>query len=308
MARERIIIGTRGSKLAVMQTEWVAGRIRGACPGVRVELERIVTTGDKRAKDAIPEIGQKGVFTAELEEALVAGRIDLAVHSAKDLPTETPDELDLLLVPAREDARDALITRDDRLLAGLPVGAVVGTSSLRRQAQLLRRRPDLRFVALRGNVDTRIRKIKDGVCDAGVLALAGLRRAGLSDRVTEVLDADWMVPAPGQGILAVQGRRGDAALREMLARLDDRDARLALDAERWIIERLEGGCRAPIGAWVRRTETGLRADAVVILPDASRVARTTHERTDDDWRTLADATVEALLAQGAAEIIAACRL
>ncbi len=308
MPRDRIIIGTRGSLLAVSQTEWVAAQIRTTCPGVSVEIRRIQTTGDRRAADAIPEIGQKGIFTFELEQALLARQIDLAIHSAKDLPTETPAELDLLLVPSREDPRDAIVSRGERRLEDLPEGAVIGTSSLRRQAQLMILRPDLRFVPLRGNVDTRIDKVHRGDCDAALLALAGMRRANLDRYVTQILDAEEMVPAPGQGILAVQGRRDDDELRALLAPLDDPAARVALACERRLIAKLEGGCRTPIGAWTRRSHGRWRGDAVVAMPDGSRFARASAEAPGSDWQSLADDLVGRLRAQDADGIIAASRM
>lgn len=307
MARDRIIIGTRGSLLALAQSEWVAAQIRAANPHAAVELRRITTTGDRRQADAIPQIGQKGIFTFELEQALLAGEIDLAVHSAKDLPTDTPAALDLLCVPPREDPHDAIVSRDGVLLDALPDGALVGTSSLRRQAQLKARRPDLRFIALRGNVDTRIGKVHRGDCDAAVLALAGLRRAGLARHATEILDTDRMVPAPGQGILAIQGRGDDDALRAMLAAIDDAAARAALLCERRLIEQLEGGCRTPIGAYARPVDGRLRGDAVVAMPDGSRLVRATATAPAGDWQTLADDMVAQLRRQGAADIIEASR-
>jgi len=307
MGREQIVIGTRGSLLAMAQTQMMAARIASACPGLHVDIRRIQTTGDKRAVDAIPEIGQKGIFTYELEQALLAGEIDLAVHSAKDLPTEVPAELDLLVVPAREDPRDALISREGGPLAFLRHSAVVGTSSLRRQAQLKRIRADLRFVALRGNIDTRIAKVHRGDCDAAVLALAGLRRADLARNVTQVLDVDVMVPAPGQGVLAVQGRRDDDELRAMLASLDDAATRVALLCERRIIDNLEGGCRTPIGAWVRVSGDRLCGDAVVAMPDGSRLARAGAETALGEWQLLAEILVQDLRRQGADAIIAASR-
>lgn len=308
MPRDKIIIGTRGSLLAVSQTQWVAAKISSICPSVQVEIQRIQTTGDKRSTEAIPQIGQKGIFTFELEQALLADQIDLAIHSAKDLPTEVPAELDLLLVPAREDPRDALISRGDKKLDDLPDGAVIGTSSLRRQAQLTILRPDLRYIPLRGNIDTRINKVQRGDCDAALLALAGLRRSNLATNVTQILDAEIMVPAPGQGILAVQGRRSDEELRSMLAPLDDAAARIALSAERRLIEKLEGGCRTPIGAWVRRIHNRLRGDAIVAMPDGSRFARAESEGPPPDWTPLADDLVAQLKGQGAEEIIAASRM
>lgn len=307
MPRDRIVIGTRGSLLALTQTRWVVDAIARLRPDLQVRIEAIRTTGDQRDVEALPEIGRKGLFTYELEQALLAGRIDLAVHSAKDLPTDSPAELDLLLVPPREDPRDALVSRDRCPLRQLPAGAVVGTSSLRRQAQLLLIRRDLQFVTLRGNVDTRVRKVHAGQCRAAVLALAGLRRAGLEGHVTERLEAGIMVPAPGQGTLAVQGRRDDHEIRAMLAPLEDADARLALDCERRIVGALGGGCRTPIGVWVRPSATGWEGDAVVLTPDASRVARASVRRDDADWAALADELVEELRRKDADSIIAGSR-
>jgi len=202
------VVGTRGSLLAVAQTGWVVDQIRTHHPDLVVRTRQITTTGDRDQTTPLPEVGQKGIFTKELEEALLAGAIDLAVHSAKDLPEQMPAGLDLLCIPLREDPRDALVSREGRSLEDLPAGAVIGTSSLRRQAQLRLVRPDFRFVVLRGNVDTRIRKVHRGDCDATLLAMAGLNRVRMADQATCRLDIEVMMPAAHQGVLAIQGGAG----------------------------------------------------------------------------------------------------
>ncbi|HYE97057.1 MAG TPA: hydroxymethylbilane synthase [Rubricoccaceae bacterium] len=248
--RERIEvrIGTRKSRLARWQAEHVARRIEAACPGVACRLILFETTGDRQLGRPLPAIGGKGVFTAELEAALRDGAIDLAVHSLKDLPVEEPEGLTLGAILARADVRDALVTRDAASLAELPAGAVVGTSSLRRSAQLLAARPDLRVEDLRGNVETRIRKVREGPYDAALLAVAGLERLGLLDAVAERLPLDVMLPAPGQAALAVQVRAGDGEIAACVGLLDDLEARAATTAERLFLGALGGGCAAPVAA------------------------------------------------------------
>ena len=217
--RSTLVLGTRGSKLAVHQSEWVQARIRELVPHVTVTLQRIQTSGDKILDVPLAKIGGKGLFVKEIEEALLSGEIDLAVHSMKDVPTELPPGLDLLCIPSREDPRDALISRDGVRFKELPRGAKVGTSSLRRQAQLLQARPDLSIGMLRGNLDTRLRKLRDGQFDAIVLAAAGLRRLGWEQEITEYLPPELSLPAIGQGALGIEGRRDDTFVRSVLSRL-----------------------------------------------------------------------------------------
>jgi len=302
-----IVVGTRGSLLAVAQTGWVVEQIRGYHPDLTIRTERITTTGDRDQTAPLPEVGQKGIFTKELEEALLAGTIDLAVHSAKDLPEEMPTGLDLLCIPAREDPRDALISRDALTLEELPAVAVIGTSSLRRQAQLRLSRPDFQFTVLRGNVDTRIRKVHRGDCDATLLAMAGLNRVKMANQATCPLDVEVVMPAPHQGTLAVQGRADDDRMRRLLAPVEDGESRLAFSVERDLVERLGGGCRTPIGLLAVVRGSRLSIAAVVAAPDGGRIARARADGRQAESAALSDRVLQELKAQGAGEIIAACR-
>jgi hydroxymethylbilane synthase len=302
-----IVAGSRGSLLAMTQTRWVVAQLQEHNPDISVRIERITTTGDRNQTAPLPEVGQKGIFTKELEDALLEGRIDLAVHSAKDLPERMPSGLGLLCIPIREDPRDALISRGGQTLSELPVGAVIGTSSLRRQAQLRLIRNDLQFCVLRGNVDTRIRKVQRGDCDATLLAMAGLNRVGLADEATCPMEVAQIVPAPGQGILAVQGRDDDARLRERLAPVHDDDAALAFQCERELVERLEGGCLTPIGLLTTVQGDAVSIVAIVIAPDGSRCARASASASRSEVDQALEEVYQKLCAQGAREIVEACR-
>lgn len=263
-----LILGTRGSALALTQSQWVADQLTARSGGaVRVTLQIIRTRGDQIQDKPLPEIGGKGLFTQELEDALRAGTIHLAVHSLKDLPTEGPADLTLGAYPAREDPRDALIGGP---LAALPQGARIGTGSARRAAQLLAARPDLRIEGIRGNVDTRLRKQREGVVDAVMLAMAGLRRLGF-DVSPEPLDPTICTPAPGQGILGVQCRADAVDVLGWLKLLDDADARVEAEAERAFLAALGGGCSVPAGALARRDGDGVRL--LVMLADGAGVVR-----------------------------------
>ncbi len=303
----KLVVGTRGSLLARAQTDWVVAELRAAHPDLDVDVTVIRTTGDRQQGRPLPEVGGKGLFTLELEQALRDGSIDLAVHSAKDLPTELGEGLAIVAVPAREDARDAFISRAGARLDDLPEGAVIGTSSLRRKAQLLIRRPDLRFTTLRGNIDTRLKKVKRGDCDATILAMAGLNRTSLTDAVTEPLEFDVMVPAPGQGALAIEGRDDDERLGERLTALHDAETASALTCERRLLELLEAGCLAPLGAHARMVDTNLQIEAVVAMPDGSRAVRASERGSSEDGSQTAERLAARLLEDGAGDIIAACR-
>jgi len=247
--RDRIVIGSRGSKLALVQSNFVAGLLRAASPGLTVDIEVISTRGDRIVDRPLAEIGGKGLFTEELEAALRDKSIDLAVHSLKDLPVQNPGGLTVGAIPKRATPNDALVAREATSLATLREGARLGTSSLRRKAQLLIARPDLKIVDLRGNVDTRIAKVLErGELDAAVLACAGLERIGRAGVITEVLKPEVMLPAPGQGALGIQCRADDAEVLTLLGTLDDADTRAEVTAERALLEGLGGGCQAPIGA------------------------------------------------------------
>ena len=256
-------IGTRRSKLAIAQAEEV--RYLLAAQGVESELVPMSTSGDEGTSPAGVPGGLKGLWTDAILDALQEGELDLAVHSAKDLPAEDEDGFLIAAVPRRADPRDVLVTRD----RALPSGATIGTSSLRRRAQLVRRFPGIEVVGLRGNVDTRVRKVTDGEVDAAVLAAAGLARLGLEPTYCAPLPVELMVPAPGQGAIAVQTRDDDEATIALVAPLEDRESRLAWDAERSLMWRMGGGCALPLGAIAEVSEEGIRIRAMVAMPDGS---------------------------------------
>ncbi len=271
-----VTVGTRGSPLARAQTELVSELLQSAWPGLACAITPIVTTGDRTQAtgEPLPEIGGKGLFTAELEQALHDGKIDLAVHSLKDLPTAVTEGVAIGAVCAREDVRDCLVSRDGLALEDLDAGAVVGTSSLRRQAQLRALRPDLETRSIRGNVDTRIRKVREGEYDGALLAAAGIRRLGLEQSVSEWLAPETMLPAPGQGALAVQCRAGDEAILELLAAIDDSRTRAETAAERMFLEALAAGCTAPVGAFAESVSAeSVHMQALVASPDGHDVVR-----------------------------------
>jgi hydroxymethylbilane synthase len=264
-------IGTRASALA----QWQAGKVREllAAQGTEAELVLIRTSGDRQSEAPLRVLGGKGIFVKELEDALVDGRIDLAVHSMKDVPTELPEGLVIAAICEREDVRDVLISCTGAKLAELPSGARIGTSSLRRQAQLLHWRPDLRMVEMRGNVETRIAKMERGDCDAVVLAKAGLDRLRLAHRITEVLPQEISMPAAGQGAIGVEARRDDRAVLCAVALLDHVETRVAVDAERIVLADLEGGCLVPLGVWARAQDREIVVEACVLSPDGSEALR-----------------------------------
>jgi len=247
MSRRRIIIGTRGSALALCQTEWVISRLQAVCPAIATEKRIIRTTGDLARENAKGKDVGKGVFVKEIEEALLRGEIDLAVHSLKDLPTELPEGLCIGAVPERADPRDALVSNYSGL-AQLPYGARLGTTSLRRRAQLAGFRRDFQFFDLKGNLDTRLRKLDEGRFDAVVLGCAGLERMGWASRITERIPLEVCMPAAGQGALALEVRADDKATLEQVRLVEDKEARCAVDAERSMLRTLGGGCAVPIGA------------------------------------------------------------
>ncbi len=302
-ARRSLVLGMRGSRLAVWQAEWVQARLRESAPDVTVTLRRIKTSGDQILDVPLATIGGKGLFVKEIEDALLQGEIDLAVHSMKDVPTVLPEGLEIVCVPVREDPRDALISREGRPLDRLPQGARVGTSSLRRQAQLLHRRPDLKIEMLRGNLDTRLRKLRDGEFDAIVLAAAGLKRMGWAEQITEYLPSEVSLPAIGQGALGLEGRRDDAFVRGILAALDHRPTRTAVTAERALLERLEGGCQVPIAAHATLSGERLRLDGLVASVDGRRLVRDSVEGPVADARELGTRLAEQLLRQGGETIL-----
>lgn len=301
--KPRLVIGSRGSNLARWQSNHIAGRLKAALPGLEVEIEVFSTKGDQVLDKPLPQIGGKGVFTAELEAALREGRIDLAVHSLKDLPTEDAEGLTIGAVPERATPNDALVSKY-KSLSDLPRGAKVGTSSLRRRAQLLARRPDLQVIDIRGNVETRIKRTQDGTCDAAVLAMAGLERVGLADAVAEMLAPHVMLPAAAQGALAVQCRADDADALEMLGNINDRLTALLTTAERSALRAFGGGCHVPLGVLAIEEKNTLQLNARVCSLDGKRVVETELEGKLSDAETIGEQAALYLLSNGASEIMA----
>lgn len=302
---DRLVLGTRGSRLALWQAERVGSLLRERWPGLEVEVRTIDTRGDRRPDVSIPELGGKGVFTAELEAALLEGEVDLAVHSLKDLPTELPEGLATLGVPERADPRDALVwPGGEGGIEALPEGSVVGTSSLRRQAQLLALRPDCRVEPIRGNVGTRVEKARDGDYDAVILAAAGLRRLELDGEITAMLDSPAWLPAPAQGAIGVEGRSDDGTTRRVVAGVEDPDVAAEVTAERAFLSEVEGGCRVPIGARARLEDGRLRLDVTVLSPDGEREVRESAGGDADEPERLGRALGRRALDLGAAEILA----
>jgi hydroxymethylbilane synthase len=299
-------VGTRGSALALAQSGQVARALEALEPGLTVELVEITTSGDEGRPSAAASVGDKSRFVKEIEEALLAGEVDLAVHSAKDVPGVLPEGLAIVGVPFRADVRDALCGAAS--LDELADGAVVGTSSLRRRAQLLAARESLSVTELRGNVTTRLRKLSEGGYDAVVLAVAGLRRLGLD--VGSPLDVDVMTPAPGQGCLALEARRDDSVPTELAARLTDHEALVRLTAERAVVEALDATCHTPVAAYAHLDAAGegLSLSAFVGLPDGSAWIRDRLEGSADEPGALGLEVASRLLAAGAAEILAAAEL
>jgi len=296
-------IATRKSQLALWQAEHVAALMRRAHPGIEVELLPLSTKGDRIQDRSLAAIGGKGLFIKELETALEDRRADLAVHSMKDVPGELPGGMVIAAVLARVDARDALIAAGGRRFEELTRGARLGTSSLRRQAQLLAVRPDLAIETLRGNVDSRLKRLDAGELDAIILACAGLIRLGLESRITARLDPKISLPAVGQGVIGIECRADDGASREILASLNDEPTRIAIEAERAFARRLGGSCQSPIAAHARLKGDRLTLEGLVAEPDGSRVWRDTLSGSAADPRDLGNALAERVLTAGAAALL-----
>ena len=292
-----LVIGSRGSQLALWQANWIAARLAERSQETRIEI--IKTTGDRITDVPLAKVGTKGLFTKEIEEALLDGRIDLAVHSLKDLPTEMPAGLTITAIPEREDPRDALV---GVTLTNLTAGAKIGTSSLRRAAQLRAIRKDLRIESVRGNLDTRVRKLDEGQYEAIVLASAGLTRLGWAHRIAEILSPEVMCPAVGQGALAVETRTEGSA-RNICSALDHEMTRAAVTAERAVLASLGGGCQVPIGAHAQVSGGMVQLVGVVISPDGEQVVRKSDQGSVADGENLGRRVGAALLAAGAREIL-----
>jgi hydroxymethylbilane synthase len=305
MTAHTLRIGTRASRLALWQAEWVQQQLEQLHPGLTVSLVPITTKGDKILDVPLAKVGGKGLFVKELEEALYDGSVDLAVHSMKDVPSVLPPGLILPCIPPREDPRDALVTPDGREFAQLPQGARIGTSALRRQAQLLHSRPDLTIVSLRGNVETRLRKMDEEGLDGIVLAAAGLKRLELAERISAYLPTDLSLPAIGQGALGLECRQGDERTLALIAPLHHADTAVAVTAERAFLRRLNGGCQVPLAAHATVAGDRVKLVGLVAEVDGSRLLRDTLDAPVSEAEAAGRQLAESLLAQGADSILAA---
>ena len=299
----RLTVGTRGSKLALAQTNWVIRKIKEKYPELEVELRIIKTKGDKITDVPLAKVGGKGLFVKEIEEALLRGEVDLAVHSMKDVPTELPAGLEIALIPQRESPYDVVISKENKRLEDLPSNAKVGTSSLRRGAQLRAHRPDLRIENLRGNLDTRLRKLSEGLYDAIIVAEAGLLRLGLKETVRERLSLEVMLPAIGQGALAIEMREADTELKERLSFLHDEATAVCVAAERSFLATLGGGCQVPLAAHAQLVDSKLVLQALIADPLGKKVLRGEREGSPREARSMGRSLAEDLLAQGGREIL-----
>jgi hydroxymethylbilane synthase len=303
-----LTIGTRGSTLALAQAHWVAEKLLALHPDVQMKIRIIHTSADKDPASSIRSGTATGVFVKEIEEVLLSSGIDLAVHSMKDLPTRIPDALEIGAIPQREDARDALIGgAGAHRLDDLPPGAVIGTGSVRRQAQILALRPDVRPEDIRGNVQTRLRKLAAGSYDAVILACAGLNRLGLQDRIGVRLELAQMLPAPGQGALALEVRKGDSRVTAMVAGLNDPLTATAVLAERAFLRRMGGGCNSPIAVHARPLDGKVLIEGLVANPDGTRLLRDSAVCPPASAVAAADALADKLLSAGGAEILRSLR-
>ena len=304
MKKDTIIIGTRSSKLALWQAEYVKSRLEEKYPALTVELKLMTTKGDKILDAPLAKIGGKGLFTKELETDMLTGGIDLAVHSIKDMPTEVPDGLVISAITKRFDPGDAVVSPEYQRFDALPLGAKVGTSSLRRKAQLLHVRPDLNICDLRGNVNTRLQKLADEDFDAIILAVAGLKRLGFGERITDVLPKSIVLPAVGQGALAIETRADDAEIRALIDFLNDDETVRCATAERAFLGRVEGGCQVPVGVYATPAEAGqLQVEAVIASLDGSKLYRDKITGQAADAESLGRQLADMLLAKGGLEIM-----
>lgn len=299
---EKIVLGTRGSKLALWQAEWVKARLEDAYKGLSVKLEKIKTTGDKILDVPLAKVGGKGLFVKEIEEAMLRGDIDIAVHSMKDVPVEFPEGLHLPVICEREDPRDALISKGV-LFKDIPKGARIGTSSLRRSCQLLSVRPDLEIVQLRGNLETRFRKLGDGEFSAMILAAAGVKRLGWDDQVTEYLDTSISLPAIGQGAIGIECRKDDPRVNELISALDHRETNIRVTGERACLKKLEGGCQVPIAAHAELDGDRIRIRGLVGSVDGRTIIRSEVDGKAAEAETLGDRLADQLLELGAKPIL-----
>ncbi len=301
MSITKVVIATRQSRLALWQAHFIQSKLRAAHPELTVELLAITTKGDRWLSSPLAELGGKGLFIKELEQALLEGKADLAVHSVKDVPADLPVAFSMPVIGFREDVRDTLVSASGAGLAGLPRGARIGSSSLRRQAQLLAVRGDLNVLPIRGNVETRLKKLDDGDFDAVVLAAAGLNRLGLARRVTEFLELDICLPAAGQGALGIECRAGDAEVVELLSPLQDAKVLACVTAERKVTQALGADCSSPLAAHAVFSADRLTLRALVARPDGTQVLRA--QAVGEDPVSVGAEVTVSLLARGAAELL-----
>ncbi|MBF0327793.1 MAG: hydroxymethylbilane synthase [Nitrospirae bacterium] len=308
--KNKIIIGTRSSKLALWQAEWIKSKLQKLNPNLEIELNKIKTTGDKILDVPLAKVGGKGLFVKEIEEAMLRNEADLAVHSMKDVPTDFPENLHLAVITKREDPRDAFITPSGsnksavKSFKDLPNGAKVGTSSLRRACQLLSIRPDLKIEQLRGNLDTRLKKLDEGLFDAIILAAAGVNRLGWADRITELLEPEISLPAIGQGAVGIECRIDDKFINDLIQQLDHKETSICVRAERACLKKLEGGCQVPIAAYARLTDGKISINGLVGSVSGERIIRASYSGSLDNPESLGIALAEDLLSKGAKEILA----
>jgi hydroxymethylbilane synthase len=302
--KNKLIIATRGSMLALWQAEWIKSQLEELDPSLEIELNKIKTTGDKILDVPLAQVGGKGLFVKEIEEALLRGEADLAVHSMKDVPTELPESLHLSTITKREDPRDAFIAgKEIKSFSELPKGANIGTSSLRRICQLLNKRPDLKITQLRGNVDTRIRKLEEGEFDAIILATAGVKRLGREEKITEKLPIDVSLPAIGQGAVGIECRKDDEFTNNILKSLDHYETSVCVRAERAFLKKLEGGCQVPIAAYAQLKDGEIVIEGLVGSIDGKILLKDNLRGSPENAESLGTELAENLLSKGAKEIL-----
>lgn len=304
--RDKLVIGTRGSKLALWQAEYIKSRVESVT-GAEVDIKIIKTTGDKILDVPLAKVGGKGLFTKELEVELMAGTVDLCVHSMKDVPTELPEGLVIAAMPERVDPRDAMVATGSADIMSLPEGARVGTSSLRRRAQIAALRPDLELIDVRGNLDTRMRKAEEGDVAAVILASAGITRMGWADRITSYIPTEQMISAVGQGAIGVEIREDDEFMQEVCALIADGPTMTCVTAERVVMRKLDGGCQVPIGAYARIEDDALVIDAIVASLKGETLLKVHAAGSVDDPVELGERVVAELLEAGASEVLAEVR-
>ncbi|MCF6157708.1 MAG: hydroxymethylbilane synthase [wastewater metagenome] len=300
---KQIVVGSRGSKLALIQTNWVISELKRLNPGYEFRVEKITTKGDKITDAPLSRLGGVGLFTKELEVALIDKKIDIAVHSAKDVPTEIHEELIIGATPRREDPRDVLISSNNATLENLPHGARIGTSSLRRRAQLMAFRPDLRILDLRGNLDTRLRKLETADMEGIILAHAGLLRMNYPGQISQVIPSDIMLPAVGQGSLCIEIRKNDPRIEKIISGMNDPQTRIAVEAERALLARLEGGCQVPIGAYAHIQGDDVHLEAIICSVDGVKAVRDRQSGSVSQAEKTGDELAQRMLENGGMKIL-----